>query len=61
VRFFSLFKRNSLTIYLIDNVEVLDAQGNILTISAKQFFNSIPITHHHRIHIHDTKLSYDIN
>lgn len=33
------------TNYLIDNVEVLDAQGNILTISAKQFFNSTPITH----------------
>lgn len=26
-----------MTIYLIDNVEVLDAQGNILTISANNF------------------------
>jgi protoporphyrinogen oxidase len=33
------------TNYLIDNVEVSDTQGNIFTISAKQFFNSIPITH----------------
>lgn len=30
---------------IIDNVEVVDAEGNVLTISAKQFFTSIPITH----------------